>query len=245
MNILAMDTSNQTCSVAVVSEGVILGELSINKRRNHSLQLMPAIEDVLKQTGLTLDDLDVVAVAKGPGSYTGLRIAATTAKTLAWANQLSLRSVSSLKVYAAEATVTAPHLIVPLFDARRGNVYTGLYQYSAEGVLSQIEKDTHIDLERWLDYLAAHYPDHKIQLVSAMAETEKMATQIKGKENVILLEKYPLPHAGILGLLALREKDEDIHSFSPEYIKLAEAEANWLKNHPEQIKGNWVSKIEE
>lgn len=87
MKILAFDTSNQPLSVAVVEDEKILTEITINIKRNHSLQLMPAINEALEQANTTLDDIDRVAVAKGPGSYTGLRIAVTIAKSLAWSKK--------------------------------------------------------------------------------------------------------------------------------------------------------------
>src|SRR5699024_1936753 len=103
MKILAFDTSNQPLSVAVVEDENILTEQMINVKRNHSVQLMPAIDEALKQVKLTLDDIDRIAVASGPGSYTGLRIAITIAKSLAWTKDIELVGVSSLKVMAGKS----------------------------------------------------------------------------------------------------------------------------------------------
>lgn len=242
MNILAMDTSNQACSVAVISDLEIIGELTINQRRNHSIQLMPCIDFILKKVDMTLDDIDAIAVAEGPGSYTGLRIAATTAKTLAWAKDLELRPVSSLKALASEATVIAPDLIVPIFDARRGNVYTGLYQYSAEGELKQVEADTHIALDKWLSYLHANYTD-SIQIVSSMDFSSEVRELIEKFEMKEVSASHRLPRAGHLGLLAEKVDSVPIHSFSPKYLKLAEAEANWYAEHPDSNQEVWVERV--
>ena len=126
MKILAFDSSNEPLSVAVVDQEKILTEQTLNIKRNHSIQLMPAIEEALRQAQLTLADIDRIAVAAGPGSYTGLRIAATVAKSLAWAQDIELVGISSLKVLAANSYPEKDGLIVPLFDARRQNIYTGL-----------------------------------------------------------------------------------------------------------------------
>src|SRR5690554_6176022 len=104
MKILAFDTSNQPMSVAVVEDNKVLAEITVNIKRNHSIQLMPAIDEMLEQAKLTIDDIDRVAVAEGPGSYTGLRIAVTIAKSLAWTKEIELVGVSSLKLVAANSS---------------------------------------------------------------------------------------------------------------------------------------------
>lgn len=114
MKILAFDSSNEPLSVAVVDQEKILTEQTLNIKRNHSIQLMPAIEEALRQAQITLADIDRIAVASGPGSYTGLRIAATVAKSLAWAQDIELVGVSSLKVLAANSYPEKDGLIVPL-----------------------------------------------------------------------------------------------------------------------------------
>src|SRR5699024_12406680 len=139
MKILAFDTSNQPLSVAVVEDENILTEQMINVKRNHSVQLMPAIDEALKQVKLTLDDLDRIAVAKGPGSYTGLRIAATVAKSLAWTKDIELVGVSSLKVLVGNRfDENTGEMIIPIFDARRQNIYTGLYTRKNDGEILEV-----------------------------------------------------------------------------------------------------------
>lgn len=109
---------------------------------------MPAIDELLKECGLKPSDLTQIAVAKGPGSYTGVRIGVTIAKTLAWSLNIPVKTVSSLEVLAANGRFFQG-LICPLFDARRGQVYTGLYQYR-DGKLHGLEEDQNILLEDWL-----------------------------------------------------------------------------------------------
>lgn len=90
MRILAIDTSNQTLSVAVMEENRILGEYTSTTKKNHSMTLMPAVTELMKASQLKPTDLDRIVVAQGPGSYTGLRIGVTTAKTLAYTLKRSL-----------------------------------------------------------------------------------------------------------------------------------------------------------
>ena len=126
MKLLAMDTSNQTLAVAVLENEKLLAHFQLNRKMNHSLTLMPAIESVMQASGLEPADLDRIVVAKGPGSYTGIRIAVTTAKTLAETLKIELTTVSSLAVIAGN--IHTDKLIIPMMDARRNNVYASAYR---------------------------------------------------------------------------------------------------------------------
>ena len=100
MNVLAIDTSTNVLGVAVANEKGIVGEQITFTKRNHSVRAMPSIEAILKECGLKPKDLDKIVVAKGPGSYTGVRIGVTIAKTLAWSLGIPLSGVSSLEALA-------------------------------------------------------------------------------------------------------------------------------------------------
>ncbi len=128
MKTLAIDTSNQTLAVAVVDGQEVLGQSQTMAIKNHSTALMPAIDGLMQAVGMAPKELEQIVVAKGPGSYTGLRIGVTTAKTLAQTLNIPLIGVSSLKAVAANC-VGVSQVIVPLFDARRQNVYAGAYQW--------------------------------------------------------------------------------------------------------------------
>lgn len=151
MKLLAMDTSNQAVSVALLEDHQILGEMTVNIRQTHSQTLLPMIDQLLKQTKTTIEDIDRFVVAEGPGSYTGLRIAVTTAKSFAWTLNKSLVGISSLALLAANVMDTTA-LIVPLFDARRDNVFAGIYQWQ-NGTLQTVVADQHVSLEALLAQL--------------------------------------------------------------------------------------------
>ena len=115
---LGIETSNAPLSVAIVKDGKVLVEVVQNVKLTHSVGAMPAIEEVFTKASLQPADIDAIAVSEGPGSYTGVRIGVTMAKTLAWSLQKPLVGVSSLKALAANARIFNG-IICSLFDARR------------------------------------------------------------------------------------------------------------------------------
>lgn len=241
MRILAIDTSNQTLSVAVMEENRILGEYTSTTKKNHSMTLMPAVTELMKASQLKPTDLDRIVVAQGPGSYTGLRIGVTTAKTLAYTLKKELVGVSSLLTLAA-GCVNVESLIVPLFDARRNNVYTGAYHYNTDQKQWEtIVSDHHTSMEVWLDRLMA-YPS--IYFVGE--DVEKFRALIKEKlPNAVINEQpqWQIPSGAVLAQLgAVGTPEKEIHSFLPHYLKRVEAEENWLKEHALGDE-NYVEKI--
>ncbi len=128
MNVLVIDTSNFPLAIAVMNENEVIAEMMINIKKNHSIQAMPLIETMLKAANLSPKEMERIVVSMGPGSYTGVRIGVTMAKTLAWTLKIPIVGVSSL----AAITGAGRHfngLVCPVFDARRGQAYTGLYRF--------------------------------------------------------------------------------------------------------------------
>ena len=242
MKILAFDSSNHPLTVGIIENDKVLTEQIINIKRNHSIQLMPAIDEALKQAGLTLKDLDRIAVAAGPGSYTGLRIAVTVAKSLAWAQNIELVGVSSLKVLASNSYVKENTYIVPIFDARRKNIYTGLYMRNAENELIQLEADTHIASDKWAAYLATL--EGNFELVGQDAyEFYEVFQETLGDRVSLASPTRSVPRASHLAFLARHEETTPVHEFVPTYLKLAEAEENWLEANPNFKGEDWVEKV--
>lgn len=131
MKILAIDSSGQTASAALIQDGVIKAEYSVNNKKTHSESLLPMVDGVLTQCSLTCNDLDAVAIAKGPGSFTGLRIGSSTAKGICFANKIPMVEVSTLLGLAMNMVPTS-NIIVPIMDARRSEVYTAAYNISID-----------------------------------------------------------------------------------------------------------------
>lgn len=151
MKILGMDTSSNVASVAYVKEDVVVCEYTLNYKLNHSLTLMPMLEEVTKACDLELKDIDAIAVANGPGSFTGLRIGSATAKGLAHGLNKEIVGVPTLDGLAYNVLYTE-HLICPILDARRQQVYTALYSAKEEELVKHTE-DLAIPLEELLELL--------------------------------------------------------------------------------------------
>lgn len=126
MQILGIDTATLVCSVALVSEKATLAEYTLQTRKTHSERLLPLIAAMLSHAGLAPNELDGVAVAAGPGSFTGLRIGMVTAKTLGQALNVPVAGISTLEALAAQHPFF-PGIICPILDARREQVYNGLF----------------------------------------------------------------------------------------------------------------------
>jgi tRNA threonylcarbamoyladenosine biosynthesis protein TsaB len=228
MKALAIDTSNLVMGVAVISDNKIIGELTTNLKKNHSVRLMPAVKKLLNEVDLTPQDLDRIIVAQGPGSYTGVRIGVTVAKTLAWSLNKPITGVSSLEVLAQNGRHFDGH-VVPIFDARRTQVYTGLFK-SKDRTISLIKEEKIMlikdllnelrDIEESILFLGNDLEIHKEVIEQELGTKAKFGTCTEHN-----------PRAGELALLGVsKDSHENIHTFVPSYLRLAEAEANWMAN---------------
>lgn len=223
---LGIDTANTPLSVAIVKDGAILAEVNSSMAVNHSLRAMPVIEELFETVQLKPKDIDAIAVSEGPGSYTGVRIGVTIAKTLAWTLKKPLFGVSSLKVLAGNA-VYFDGLICPIVDARRNNVYAGVYEF-VNGELTANAEDGHFAIEDLLDVLAKK--ERPVLFVGKDVAMHEELIVEKLKENAVIAP-FPLqlPRASSLIFIAQQSgQEENIHTFTPEYRRIAEAEANWL-----------------
>lgn len=134
MNILALESSAAACSAALSRDGSLLAQSFQCSGLTHSRTLLPVVNDLLKNCGQTLEDVDVIAVAAGPGSFTGLRIGAATAKGLAWAREIPCAPCSTLESMAWPLAHMEDCLIVCAMDARRKQVYNALFLARGDGL---------------------------------------------------------------------------------------------------------------
>ncbi|EID25466.1 MULTISPECIES: tRNA (adenosine(37)-N6)-threonylcarbamoyltransferase complex dimerization subunit type 1 TsaB [Streptococcus] len=218
MKVLAFDTSSKALSLAILEDKQVLAETMINIKKNHSITLMPAIDFLMGSLDWTPKDLDRIVVAEGPGSYTGLRIAVATAKTLAHTLNIELVGMSSLLALVPRQQ---EGLVVPLMDARRNNVYAGFYE-NAKPVMPEAHLSFAEVLEKVKD--AEH--------VTFVGEVEAFVEQIQ-EQLPQASSQETLPNAANLALWAWDKKADSLHDFVPNYLKRVEAEENWLKNHTE------------
>ncbi|AQQ52154.1 tRNA (adenosine(37)-N6)-threonylcarbamoyltransferase complex dimerization subunit type 1 TsaB [Planococcus lenghuensis] len=221
---LGIDTSNSPLTVALVKDGITLIEETSNLKVNHSLTAMPVIEELLKRASLTPDELTHIAVAEGPGSYTGVRIGMTIAKTLAWTLDIPLVPVSSLKVLAANGEKFAG-IICSVIDARRGTVFAGLYKGTD---LQPVAEERHQELADLLAELQELDEPVLFTGPDIALHEEAIQTVLNGQAHFIELDRR-LPRASVLIRLARQEAAVAAHEAVPEYRRLAEAEAKYLQ----------------
>ena len=218
MKVLAFDTSSKALSLAILEDKQVLAETTINIKKNHSITLMPAIDFLMASLDWTPKDLDRIVVAEGPGSYTGLRIAVATAKTLAHTLNIELVGMSSLLALVPRQQ---EGLFVPLMDARRNNVYAGFYE-NAKPVMPEAHLSFAEVLEKVTD----------AEQVTFVGEVGPFVEQIQEQLPQASYQES-LPNAANLALWAWNKKADSLHDFVPNYLKRVEAEENWLKNHTE------------
>ena len=218
MKVLAFDTSSKALSLAILEDKQLLAETTINIKKNHSITLMPAIDFLMASLDWTPKDLDRIVVAEGPGSYTGLRIAVATAKTLAHTLNIELVGMSSL---LALVPSQQEGLLVPLMDARRNNVYAGFYE-NAKPVMPE----AHLSFAEVLEQVK------DAEQVTFVGEVGPFVEQIQEQLPQANYQET-LPNAANLALLAWDREADSLHDFVPNYLKRVEAEENWLKNHTE------------
>lgn len=157
MKILALDSSGLVASAAVVQDGVLTAEYTVNYKITHSQTLLPMLQELKEMIELDLDTIDAIALAAGPGSFTGLRIGSATAKGLGLALDKPLIEVPTLAGLAYHFW-GSEKLICPLMDARRNQVYTGIYTFEKEAGKSDyrmctVKEQCAVDIQEILDEL--------------------------------------------------------------------------------------------
>ncbi|SDP05080.1 tRNA threonylcarbamoyl adenosine modification protein YeaZ [Streptococcus equinus] len=229
MKVLAFDTSSKALSVAILDGENLLADVTVNIKKNHSINLMPAIDFLMKAVDLKPADLDRISVAQGPGSYTGLRVAVATAKTLAYTLGIELVGVSSL--YALAAAADFEGLVVPVIDARRNNVYAGFYKNG-----QSVKEDQHMDFADVLDVVKN---EEAVMFVGEVANFHDQIAESLPQAKAITV----LPSAYAIGKYGQNLEPVEVDSFVPNYLKRVEAEENWLKTHKENPSANYVNRI--
>ena len=224
MLLLTFETSAKAASVALFEEQKLLGEIYQNTGLTHSQTLLVMAEDLLKQCGKTAADVTDVAVAAGPGSFTGVRIGVAAAKGFAWGKELPCWGTSTLESMALSLGVHQGYVCCAM-DARRNQVYNALF-YVNRGILERITPDRAIaltDLAKELEAL-----DGPIYLVGdGAALTHKaLGAQISG---LILPPEHRVHQRACgVGLAALqmmaRGESSDANALSPNYLRLSQAE---------------------
>lgn len=224
--LLAFETSAKAASVALFQGDKLLGEQYQNTGLTHSQTLMVMAEDLLRQCGKTPGDVTAVAVANGPGSFTGVRIGAAAAKGFAWGAQCPLYGVSTLEAMARGLGVYEGY-VCPVMDARRAQVYNALFYVNC-GKLERLTEDRAIalaDLEKEIKIL-----EKPIFLVGD-GSILCYNTLLEGVPQLVLPPESRMHQRAVgVGLAALaQEKPHDPVTLAPQYLRLSQAERERLE----------------
>ena len=214
MLILGIDTSTKICTCSIFdSENGVIAETSLSVKKNHSNIVMPIIDNLFKISDLTINDIDKIAVAIGPGSFTGVRIALGIAKGLAMALNKLLIAVNELDILEAIAGGNENE-IIPLIDARKERVY---YKY----------QNTYVD-DYLINLISNFDKNKKYVFVGDGATNYENILKDNLGDNAIILPMYnAFPRASILCELALNKEEANIYTLEPEYISKSRAEKNF------------------
>lgn len=206
MKYLLIDTSTSNIIVSIINDDSIIYQYNENVSSDMASKILPIIDNGLKNLNLGLNDINKIFVINGPGSFTGIRVGVTVAKTIAWALKKNIIALSSLELMAT--TPTNKKYLVPMIDARRGNVFSGIY----DSELNIIEEDRLVNLNDFLCGLNEDYEFISYDNISCEC-------LLKPAINVL---KIINKHKNDLGV--------NPHNLNPNYLKLTEAEENKLKN---------------
>ncbi len=239
MKVLAIDSSGITASVAVVDDDAVLGEYTISYKKTHSQTLLPMIDALTGMIELDAESIDAIAVSEGPGSFTGLRIGSATAKGIGLAWKKPLVEVPTVDALA-ENLCGSSGLVVPIMDARRAQVYTGIYRFDGMQLIVVREQ-------------CALKIDELLEILDGMGETVTFLGDGVPVHAAYIRDhaKFPIRFApqnanrqraasvGVLGLQYLAEgRIVTAAEHSPEYLRKSQAERE------QEAKGREIDQIE-
>lgn len=214
--ILSIETSTEVCSVAIHEEGRLLGYAESRRQKSHSSLLVPMIDQLLENAKTKKSELSAIAVSKGPGSYTGLRIGTSTAKGLCYALDIPLMAIDTLQLMALEASqhLHHPTYIIPMIDARRAEVYCEIFNEQME----VISKPSAVILDE-----SSFGELDQLNSLVIVGDGATKAKDLLGQRTNSHYWVHILPSAKYVGALAVnsyhKEQFEDLAYFEPFYLK--------------------------
>lgn len=225
MKLLVLDSSGLVASVALIEDDRLIAEYTTGNKLTHSQTLLPMLDEVTKMTSFNIENIDAIAAAMGPGSFTGLRIGAATAKGLGLALHKPIIPVPTVDGLAYQL-FGAAHLICPMMDARRKQVYTGFYRFHGaemevvKAQCAQSVEDTLIQLKEYKEpviFLGDGVPVYRKEIEEAMGGDAIFAPAHANRQR-----------AGAVGALAEVYYQKGIwqsaDAFIPEYLRKSQAE---------------------
>jgi len=219
LRILALETTDKAGSLAVLDGSKVLANMQLDASGRSAQSLVPGIREVLNSVGWTMSDVELLAVAIGPGSFTGLRVGVTTAKTLAYATGAAVIGVNTLEVIAAQADRPVARLHA-ILDAQRGELFAGLFDASQSREPRWLTPEAIIAADDWLASLQTG------DVVSGPA-TAKIASRLPAGVTALPPEQWS-PLAATIGHLAAQAaatgRRDDLWKITPHYLRASAAE---------------------
>ena len=235
MKVLAIDSSGLVASVALVTEDELIAEHTINYRKTHSQTLLPMLDEIVKMTNIDLTELDAIAISKGPGSFTGLRIGAATVKGLAMVLDIPVIPVATVDGLAYNLYQTNS-IICPLMDGRKNQVYTGLYKWVDNEFKVLLEQKA-LDIEE----ISKEINKTEEEVTFLGDGVKVFEDQIK--EMVEVNYNFVPAHlsrqrAGAIGALGIEYYKKgilmDADEFVPTYLRMSQAERELARKNKKQ-----------
>lgn len=229
MIVLSIDSATEAASCAVFEDDKLLGEITYNFKKQHSVILMPLVDNLLKNLQLDLKDIDGFVVSKGPGSFTGLRIGMSMIKGLSQGTKKPFVSVSSLDALAYNMAYTSG-IICPIIDALRDNVYTALYKFEDNNLVMDTDYNV-INIDELISllnekqqpvcFIGDAVPKFKARIIESLAEVSFAPPHL----NLVRASSL-----GELGLKLLTQGIEDnLYTSAPIYLRKSQAEREYDK----------------
>ena len=230
MRTLAIETTERRGSIAAFQDAILVAEARLASEQRSAQSLAPALALLLKQLDWKAADVDLIAVTDGPGSFTGLRVGVTTAKTLAYAAGAEVLGVNTLEVIAAQAPLPDDHFdrkITAVIDAQRGQLYSASFTRESDEVIRCVEK-THI--VEGVDWLANRQAGELLTGPGLARLTDDLPTSVTLVDSQIWT-----PRAVTVGKLAVAQYEngrrDDLFRLAPQYYRPTAAEEKWNEQH--------------
>ena len=225
MRILAIDSSSMVATVAITTDGILNAEYTINHKKTHSQTLLPMIAEIVKMIEIDMDSIDAVAITGGPGSYTGLRIGSATAKGIGLALNNPIINVPTMDALAYNL-YSSQYVICPIMDARRGQVYTGIYKFE-ETEMKTIKPQCIMMIDELIKELDT-IKESVMFLGDGVDVHKQLIDDIMDTKHYYAPASMNRHKASTLGTIAeiyyKNGKTETAKEHKPEYLRLSQAE---------------------
>ena len=225
MRILEIDSSSMVATVAITTDGILNAEYTINHKKTHSQTLLPMIAEIVKMIEIDMDSIDAVAITGGPGSYTGLRIGSATAKGIGLALNKPIINVPTMDALAYNL-YSSQYVICPIMDARRGQVYTGIYKFE-ETEMKTIKPQCIMMIDELIKELDT-IKESVMFLGDGVDVHKQLIDDIMDTKHYYAPASMNRHKASTLGTIAeiyyKNGKTETAKEHKPEYLRLSQAE---------------------